>query len=49
MSVALDVGTALSALVIFLLLDLPGATLNWWGNTVYTKSEPFVIDPFQLS
>jgi hypothetical protein len=39
MSAALDVGTAISAIVIFLVIALPGVTLNWWGNTVYQRSE----------
>lgn len=39
LSAALDVGTALSALFIFLVLRLPGANISWWGNTVYTASE----------
>ncbi len=39
LSAALDIGTALSALVIFLTLDLSGASLNWWGNSVYKNSE----------
>jgi hypothetical protein len=39
MSAALDVGTAISAIVIFLVIALPGVTLSWWGNTVYQRSE----------
>lgn len=39
LSVALDVGTALSALFIFLVLDLTKAKIDWWGNNVYQKSE----------
>ncbi|WWC68406.1 OPT family small oligopeptide transporter [Kwoniella pini CBS 10737] len=38
LSAALDVGTALSAIAIFLFLDLTGASVNWWGNTVYQKT-----------
>ncbi|WVW80404.1 OPT family small oligopeptide transporter [Kwoniella bestiolae CBS 10118] len=38
LSAALDVGTALSAIAIFLFLGLPGASINWWGNTVYQKT-----------
>lgn len=41
LSAGLDVGTVISAIVIFLTVQLPrpGAdgTLNWWGNTVYVK------------
>ena len=39
LSAAMDVGTALSILVIFFALDLPGASVKWWGNTVYQNSE----------
>ncbi|WWC88117.1 OPT family small oligopeptide transporter [Kwoniella dendrophila CBS 6074] len=38
LSAALDIGTALSAIAIFLFLGLPGASVNWWGNTVYQKT-----------
>ena len=38
LAVALDSGTALSALFIFLVLDLPNARVNWWGNTVYKNT-----------
>jgi hypothetical protein len=38
LSVALDVGSALSALFIFLVLDLTNAKIDWWGNNVYQKS-----------
>jgi hypothetical protein len=38
LSAALDVGTAFSAIAIFLFIDLPGASLNWWGNTVFQNS-----------
>ena len=43
LSAALDVGTALSAVVIFLVLDLPGAQVNWWGNTVYKNSQSTMV------
>ena len=36
LSVALDAGTAISMIVMFLTLTLPkkgGIELNWWGNT----------------
>jgi hypothetical protein len=39
LSVALDVGTALSALFIFTVLGLAGASVKWWGTQVFTKSE----------
>lgn len=38
LSSALDVGTALSGIVIFFCLSLTGASLNWWGNDVYNKT-----------
>ncbi|WVQ65163.1 OPT family small oligopeptide transporter [Kwoniella botswanensis] len=38
LSAALDVGTALSAIAIFLFLGLPGASISWWGNTVYQNT-----------
>ncbi|WOO86208.1 Glutathione transporter 1 [Vanrija pseudolonga] len=34
----LDVGTLTCAVFIFLVLRLPGATLNWWGNNVYRRT-----------
>lgn len=39
-SAALDSGTVLSLIVIFFTLDTPkgGLYINWWGNTVYTKT-----------
>ncbi|KAG1723121.1 OPT oligopeptide transporter protein-domain-containing protein [Suillus paluster] len=39
-SAALDTGTVLSLIVIFFTLDFPkgGLYINWWGNTVYTKT-----------
>ncbi|KAH9814731.1 OPT oligopeptide transporter protein-domain-containing protein [Melampsora americana] len=53
LSAGLDVGTVISAIVIFLTVQLfrPGsdATLNWWGNTVYVNTDDFdgvpLIDP----
>lgn len=39
LSAALDVGTALSAVALFLFIDLPGASLSWWGNNVYKQSK----------
>lgn len=38
LSAALDVGTALAAIALFLFIDLPGASLSWWGNNVYKQS-----------
>ena len=39
LAAALDVGTGLSAILVFLVLILPRAEVNWWGNNVYTNSE----------
>lgn len=41
LSAALDVGTALSGLAIFLFLRLPGVDLQWWGTQVYLNSACF--------
>ncbi|ODO11857.1 OPT family small oligopeptide transporter [Cryptococcus amylolentus CBS 6273] len=38
LSAALDVGTALSAIALFLFLDLPGASLSWWGTKVHKNT-----------
>ncbi|WVQ85592.1 OPT family small oligopeptide transporter [Cryptococcus sp. DSM 104549] len=38
LSAALDVGTALGAIGLFLVLGLPGAKLTWWGTTVHQKT-----------
>ncbi|WRT65925.1 OPT family small oligopeptide transporter [Kwoniella shivajii] len=38
LSTALDVGTALSAIAIFLFFGLTGTSVNWWGNTVYQQT-----------
>jgi hypothetical protein len=39
LSAALDVGTLLSALVIFFCLGLTGAKLDWIGNRIHTRSQ----------
>lgn len=39
LAAALDVGTLLSGIFIFLILGLPGVSLDWGGNNIYTKSE----------
>jgi hypothetical protein len=38
LSAGLDSGTAISAVVIFLVIALPGVSVTWWGNTVYQRS-----------
>ncbi|KIW42659.1 OPT family small oligopeptide transporter [Exophiala oligosperma] len=46
LSAGLDVGVALAGLVIFFCLDLPGATLDWWGNNVYKRTADAKGTPF---
>ncbi|MBW0525345.1 hypothetical protein O181_065060 [Austropuccinia psidii MF-1] len=45
LSAGLDVGTVISAVMIFFTLQLPNggsiATLKWWGNTVYQNTDDF--------
>lgn len=38
LSCALDVGLALSGIIIFFCLQYPGASLTWWGNTVFDNT-----------
>ena len=50
-SAALDSGTAISAIIIFLVLQLPksGALRpRWWGNTVYTKTYDWLGYPYMI-
>ncbi|KIY53033.1 OPT superfamily oligopeptide transporter [Fistulina hepatica ATCC 64428] len=49
-SAALDSGTVLSLVCIFLTLELPkngSITLKWWGNTVYVNTADYVGVPFR--
>ncbi|GBE78430.1 OPT oligopeptide transporter [Sparassis latifolia] len=48
LSAALDAGLALGLILIFFCLQLPknGITLNWWGNTVWTKTFDALGMPF---
>jgi OPT family small oligopeptide transporter len=39
LSAALDVGTLLCSIFVFLALRLPNVQFKWWGNDVYKKSE----------
>jgi hypothetical protein len=38
LSAALDCGVAVSTVLIFFCITLPAGSLEWWGNTVYTKT-----------
>lgn len=38
LSAALDCGVAVSTVIIFFCITLPAGSLDWWGNTVYTKT-----------
>ena len=38
LSCALDVGLALSGIIIFFCLQYPGASINWWGNEVFNNT-----------
>ncbi|KIM38250.1 hypothetical protein M413DRAFT_30368 [Hebeloma cylindrosporum] len=47
LAVALDAGTAISALVIFLTLTLRGIELDWWGNTVWSNTADYNGTPLK--
>jgi hypothetical protein len=49
LSLALDFGVALAAVVIFFTLVYPGEgqKLNWWGNTVYLNTADFNYTPLK--
>ena len=49
LSLALDFGIALGAVVIFFTVVLPGGgqQLNWWGNTVYLNTADFNYTPLK--
>ncbi|QPG76695.1 hypothetical protein FOA43_004089 [Brettanomyces nanus] len=38
LSCALDVGVAVSGIIIFFCIQYPGASLNWWGNEVFDNT-----------
>lgn len=44
LSAALDLGTLLSVLFIFLTLGLPGVSLQWWGECLRMESHPRLQD-----
>ncbi|KAG9018710.1 hypothetical protein FRB90_010324 [Tulasnella sp. 427] len=49
LSAALDLGTSLGFIVVFLALQLPKSgsiSLNWWGNTVWMNTADFAGVPF---
>jgi len=41
LAAALDVGSALGVIMIFLCIQLPNVSLNWWGNTVWQNTADF--------
>lgn len=50
LSCALDVGVALSGIIIFLCISYPGGSISWWGNNVFNdtadgKSTPYLSLP----
>lgn len=47
LSCALDVGLALSGIVIFFCLQYPGASLNWWGNEVFNNTADGLGTPWK--
>lgn len=52
LAAALNVGTLLSIVFIFLTLSLPKVSLNWSGNTIWQKSElriTFLLDVWLIS
>ncbi|ANB14253.1 oligopeptide transporter OPT1 [Sugiyamaella lignohabitans] len=46
LSAALDCGTDLAAIVIYFCVTLPGARVNWWGNTVQNRGCDAVGCPY---
>ncbi|KAG8977354.1 hypothetical protein FRC05_001752 [Tulasnella sp. 425] len=46
---ALQTGTAIGSILVFLLLQLPKSStlrLNWWGNTVWTETADALGTPY---
>jgi OPT family oligopeptide transporter len=46
-SAALDVGLALSGIVIFFALSYPGVSIDWWGNSVYKNTADGRLTPYK--
>lgn len=46
LSCALDVGVALSGILIFFALSYPGVTLNWWGTVGYADTADGNLTPY---
>jgi len=46
-SAALDVGLALSGIIIFFTLSYTGVKINWWGNTVYENTADGRLTPYR--
>ncbi|EED21046.1 small oligopeptide transporter, OPT family [Talaromyces stipitatus ATCC 10500] len=44
---ALDCGVAVSTVIIFLCIILPGGKLDWWGNAVYAKTADGLGTPWK--
>lgn len=50
-SAALDSGTVISTILVFLLLQLPKdgtIKLNWWGNNVFRNTYDWLGYPFKI-
>lgn len=47
LSCALDVGLALSGIIIFFCLQYPGASINWWGNEVFDNTADGLGTPWK--
>jgi len=49
-SAALESGTVVGTILVFLLLQLPkggGLAIDWWGNTVFTKTFDWLGQPYR--
>jgi hypothetical protein len=47
LAAALDCGVAVSLVIIFFCIVLPGANLKWWGNTVYKTTADGLGTPWK--
>ncbi|TIB67791.1 hypothetical protein E3Q24_04023 [Wallemia mellicola] len=50
LSAALDSGTTLGIILVFLILQLPkdgGINIDWWGNTVFTRTADYFGMPYR--